>query len=138
LKIVVDAIIEKNGKILLVRRKENPFRGRLCLPGGHVHIHETVEDAVRREIQEETGLSVEPREILGVYSDPDRDPRGPRPSIVFILDIVGGELKPGSDALEAVWQPLDKIGKLPFDNNKVINDYKKYKGSGGSFWSGKK
>src|ERR671939_1426438 len=73
----VDFIITKddNSKMLLVRRKNEPFRGVLSIPGGFINEGETVEDAMRREAKEETSLVLEPIAILGVYSDPNRDPK---------------------------------------------------------------
>jgi 8-oxo-dGTP diphosphatase len=68
----VDFIISKddNSKILLVRRKNDPFKGMLSIPGGFMSQGETAEDAMIREAKEETSLVVEPIAILGVYSDP--------------------------------------------------------------------
>jgi ADP-ribose pyrophosphatase YjhB (NUDIX family) len=72
----VDVLIAKdhNSKILLVRRKSDPFKGRLSIPGGFINEGETSENAMTREAKEETSLVVEPIAILGVYSDPQRDP----------------------------------------------------------------
>ena len=64
--IVVDAIVEKDYKLLLVRRKKDPFKGCLSFPGGKVDEGEKVEDAVKRELSEETNLNIEPTDILGV------------------------------------------------------------------------
>lgn len=74
----VDVIIEKGDKIVLVERSIEPFRGKLALVGGHVEYGETVENAAVRETREETGLNIELTDILGVYSNPKRDPRGHR------------------------------------------------------------
>jgi 8-oxo-dGTP diphosphatase len=73
----VDFLISKddNSKVLLVRRKNDPFKGMLSIPGGFMSQGETAEDAMIREAKEETSLVVEPIAILGVYSDPQRDPR---------------------------------------------------------------
>ena len=125
--------------VLLLKRGENKriFPGHYNGVGGHIERDEDPHTSAIREMQEETGLIIEPKAILGIYSDPERDPRGPRPSTVFIVDIVGGELKPGSDAVEIGWFPLDEIDDLPFDNNLVLEHYKKFKQSGGTFWSTK-
>lgn len=82
--VMVDAIVEKNDKLLFVKRKKDPFKGSLSFPGGKVDVDEKVENAVTRELQEETSLYIEPIDILGVYSDPGRDPRGHRISITLI------------------------------------------------------
>lgn len=81
---VVDVIIQQESTILLARRKKDPFKGYLGLPEGFVNIGETIEEAARRELKEETSLDVELTDILGVYSDPKRDPRGHIISTVFI------------------------------------------------------
>ncbi len=97
----VDFIIIKdddNSKILLVRRKNNPFKGMLSIPGGFINEGETAEDAMRREAKEETSLVVEPIAILGVYSDPRRDPRMHTLSVTFITRIVEGNEDARDDA----------------------------------------
>ena len=85
---MVDAIVERDDKLLLVKRKKDPFKGSLSFPGGKVDIGEKVEDAVKRELREETSLEIELTDILGVYSDPARDPRGHRISVTFIARII--------------------------------------------------
>ena len=94
--LTVDAIIPYQGKIVVIRRKNEPFKGYYALPGGIVEYGETVEEAVLREVKEETGLDVKIHKLVGVYSDPKRDPRGHFVSICFITLPVGGELKAGS------------------------------------------
>ena len=75
-KLTVDAIITKNDKILLIKRRRKPFKDFWALPGGFVNYGEKVEDAVIREVLEETNLECKIEKLLGVYSDPNRDPRG--------------------------------------------------------------
>jgi len=124
--LTVDAIIPYQGKIVVIRRRNEPFKGYYALPGGIVEYGETVEEAVLREVKEETGLDVEIHKLVGVYSDPGRDPRGHFVSICFITIPVGGELKAGSDAKDIALFSLDNIPKLAFDHNKMIEDAKKY------------
>jgi 8-oxo-dGTP diphosphatase len=83
----VDAIIHKNSQILLIERKKEPFKGYMVLPGGFVNEGERVEDAAKREVKEETSLDIVLLEILGIYSEPKRDPRGHVMSTVFIGDL---------------------------------------------------
>ena len=71
----VDVILQKGSEILLIKRKNEPFKDHLALPGGFVNQGEKVETAALREVNEETSLEIEPVDILGVYSDPKRDPR---------------------------------------------------------------
>lgn len=136
----VDIILQRDSKILMVRRKKDPFKGHLALPGGFINQGETVEEAARREAIEETSLEVEPIEILGVYSDPKRDPRKHIMSTVFVGIIVGGSDKAGDDAESIEWVELGNIEKqeIAFDHAQILRDYKKWKTSDGTFWSTKR
>ena len=69
--------------MLLIRRKHDPYAGCYALPGGFVEIGETVEAACRREAREETGIEVGELRLVGVYSDPSRDPRGHTVSVAY-------------------------------------------------------
>lgn len=135
-----DIILQRDSKILMVRRKKDPFKGQLALPGGFINEGETAEEAARREAIEETTLEVEPIEILGVYSDPKRDPRKHVMSIVFVGIIVGGSDKAGDDAESIEWVELGTIEKqeIAFDHAQILRDYKKWKTSDGTFWSTKR
>jgi len=119
--IAVDGVLIKGDKILLIRRKNEPFKGRWALPGGFVEYGETVEEAVLREFEEEVGLKARIKKLLGVYSKPDRDPRGHVISIVFLLD-AEGEAKAGDDAADARFFPLDNLPPLAFDHEEIIRD----------------
>jgi len=121
-KLTVDNVIINDSKILLVKRKNDPFKGKWSLPGGFVEYGETVENAVIRETKEETNLSVKVKELLGVYSSPNRDPRGHTITIAFISGIVSGEAKGGDDADDAKFFELKKLPELSFDHNEIIED----------------
>ena len=121
--LTVDAIALLEGQLILIQRKNPPFQGSFALPGGFVDYGEKVEDAVLREFREETGLEAEVCRLVGIYSDPDRDPRGHTVSIAFELEIIGGELMAGDDASSASKFPLDKLPELAFDHQKIIVDY---------------
>jgi 8-oxo-dGTP diphosphatase len=128
-KLTVDAIVTKNDdEILLVKRGKEPFKNYWALPGGFVNYGEKVEDAVIRETFEETGLRGKINRLIGVYSAPDRDPRGHTVSIVYHLKIVGGELKGRDDACDAKFFKIKDIPSLPlaFDHKKIIEDYLEY------------
>jgi 8-oxo-dGTP diphosphatase len=125
--VAVDGIIIRNNKILLIQRRNNPFKGRYAIPGGFVEFKEPVEDAVVREIEEETGLKTAVKKLFGVYSTPDRDPRGHTISVVFELDISGGKTNAGSDAASLKWFKLDKLPELAFDHLDIISDYRNSK-----------
>ncbi len=90
--LAVDAIVLCGDKIVLIRRKNEPYKDRLALPGGFVERDETVEQAVVRETKEETGLDTEIVRLIGVYSDPGRDPRGPTVSVCYQMRVKGGSL----------------------------------------------
>lgn len=121
----VDGIIASSGKIVLIQRKKEPFKGQYALPGGFVEYGETVEDAVVREVKEETGLETEIVELVGVFSDPARDPRRHTMSVAYSLRITGGALCSGDDAASADYFPLDKLPPLAFDHGGIIEKWKK-------------
>lgn len=120
----VDVIIEIDGGIVLVRRRNPPVGW--ALPGGFVDAGESVAQAARREAKEETGLEVELTELLGVYSDPARDPRGFFTiSTVFIARASGTPVG-GDDAAEALVAPPDALpGDVVFDHPTIIADYRR-------------
>ena len=138
IRVTADCIAEKNGKILLVKRRIPPFLGKFAFPGGHLKYGESVEDCVVRETFEETGIRVEPKEILGVYSKKDRDPRGHVVSIVFICEPVTIRTKNSFEA-EAVWISVKNAKNVDFafDHAKIFQDYLKWKKKKGTYWSGK-
>ena len=121
-KLTVDGIVLKDGKILLIKRKNQPFENMWALPGGFVDYGEKTENAVIREMFEETGLKTEINHLVGVYSDPNRDPRGHTVSVVYLLDVCNGELKGGDDALEAKFFDLNNLPDLSFDHEYIIKD----------------
>ena len=98
---------------------------------------EKVEDAVKRELREETNLDIEPTDILGVYSDPSRDPRGHRISITFIARIISGEAKAADDAESVEWLPVNDQRDLAFDHNKILKDYQQWRKTKATYWSSK-
>jgi 8-oxo-dGTP diphosphatase len=134
----VDAILQKDSQILMVRRKKDPFKGMLALPGGFVNEGETVEDAMKREVFEETSLEVEPTDILGVYSDPHRDPRTHTITVVFVAIIVGGKDEARDDAASLEWAELADIKEAAFDHAQIIADYRQWKRNAGTYWSSKR
>ena len=123
--LAVDAIVMHADKIVFIRRMNEPFRGKLALPGGFVETDETTEDAVKREVREETGLNAEIIKLVGVYSNPHRDPRGPVVSICYLMKAISGDLKASSDAREVVLLGINEIPGLAFDHNSMIHDAKK-------------
>ena len=122
-RLAVDIVIQyPDGRIVLVNRGVEPFKGLWAIPGGGVEAGETVEQAAVRETKEETGLDVELRDIVGVYSDPERDPRGPTVSVVYRAVPTGGEMKADTDAAD-VTVTDDVFGfPLAFDHEKILRD----------------
>jgi len=120
--LTVDGVIIKNHSIVLVKRSKPPFERQYALPGGFVEYGETVERALIREIVEETGLKVKIKNLIGVYSDPNRDPRGHIISLAFQAQIIGGELSSGSDASEVRLFDIRNLPRLAFDHEKIIQD----------------
>lgn len=98
------AIYDPEGRVLLIRRGHDPYAGGYALPGGFVEIGETMEAACRREVREETGIEVGELRLVGVYSDPSRDPRGHTVSVAYAA-MLPRALSPqsGSDAASAEW-----------------------------------
>jgi 8-oxo-dGTP diphosphatase len=135
--LAVDAIIHRNEEIVLVKRKEPVVA--IALPGGFVEWGESVENAVLREVKEETGLNVELESILGVYSAPERDPRGHVATVVFVCKPVGGELKCSDEHLSVDWYKLSDLdfSQLAVDHGKILRDYLTWKKEKGTYWSAK-
>ena len=121
-KLTADGVILKGKKVLLIKRKNYPFKGKWALPGGFVDYGEKTEDTAIREVFEETGLKTKINNLVGVYSDPNRDPRGHTVSVIYLLEICGGKLKSSDDASDAKFFDLNQLPKLAFDHNKIIKD----------------
>jgi 8-oxo-dGTP diphosphatase len=144
----VDVILRRDAahkkEILIEKRGRPPFKGQYSLPGGHVDYGETVEEGALRELRDETSLEANLLGILGVYSDPKRDPRGQRISTVFIAECVHND-KPraGDDAKSAEWVNLEEFLKeteIAFDHRLILEDYRRVieLDLGNTFWSSKK
>jgi len=121
----VDAIVfgffRNKAKVLLVRRGDEPFKGKWALPGGFVEMEEELEEAVVRELSEETGLVDVPLEQMHTFGDVGRDPRGRQITIVFMGIATKGltRIKAGDDAAEVRWFDIEKLPKdLAFDRRR--------------------
>jgi 8-oxo-dGTP diphosphatase len=126
--LTVDALIKMpDEKIVLIKRKNPPFQGLFALPGGFVDIGETTEEACIREAFEETNIHVKILELIGVFSDPKRDPRGHTVSISYLCEPLTKNEKPMAkdDAKDLELVPIKKIEsmELAFDHKKIITDF---------------
>ena len=120
----VDSVVFDNeGGLLLIRRRNPPFQGEYALPGGFVDAGETVEAAALRELKEEAGLAGAIVRLVGVYSDPGRDPRHHTVSIAFLVHVRSPEVvAAGDDAAEAAFVRNWKTVPLAFDHRKIVED----------------
>ncbi|MGM0553927.1 MAG: NUDIX domain-containing protein [Pseudomonadota bacterium] len=116
------------GCVLVIERR-NPPHG-WALPGGFVDVGEAVERAAVREAHEETGLIVTLEALLGVYSDPARDPRGHTASVVYVAR-GSGEARAADDARACAWlDPDDQGHPLAFDHRRILDDYLRFRLTG--------
>ncbi len=126
--VTVDIITlsEKGGTlyILLIRRKNEPFKGGYAFPGGFVDKDEDLYDAAKRELEEETGLKVSPLIPFRAFGTPGRDPRGHTVGAVYytFLDEECPSVQGYDDAEEACWFSLDKIPSLAFDHHLIVEE----------------
>jgi 8-oxo-dGTP diphosphatase len=119
--LAVDAVILLQKGIVLIKRQNPPYQGCYALPGGFMEVGERAEEAVRREVREETGLEIELLGLVGAYSDPGRDPRGHVVSLCYLAR-GAGKLRSGSDARSAEVFSLQGLPALAFDHRQMIGD----------------
>jgi 8-oxo-dGTP diphosphatase len=125
-KVAVDVIVGKGDSILLIKRKNEPFSGMWALPGGFVEDKETVEQAAVREVKEETGIDIELEGLIGVYSEPGRDPRGHVISVVFAATAKNDKVKANPKEVDDFrWALLAKAGgiRFAFDHATMVEDF---------------
>lgn len=118
-----DVVIKEKGEVLLLKRNTLPYKNYWVLPGGFVKYREETDETAKREVKEETGLEVEITKLIGVYSDPFRDPRGHIISIAYKGKIKGGNLEKNEESKEIKFFSLDNLpAKIGFDHRKIIKD----------------
>jgi len=125
-RVTVDAFVrDRRGRLLLVRRGHPPFEGLWALPGGFCEWKETTESCCAREAKEETGLTVKVGELLGVYSAPDRDPRGHNVTVLYAARPIRGRVVGGDDAAEAKWFTPRELRSLrfAFDHRGIVTEH---------------
>ena len=127
MKVTVDIVIftiqPEELKVLLVKRGIPPFKGQLALPGGFVHEDESLNEAARRELREETGVSDVYLEQLYSFGEPGRDPRERIITVAYyaLISADRSQLAAGTDTTEAAWWPVSKLPALAFDHRKILD-----------------
>jgi 8-oxo-dGTP diphosphatase len=122
-QLAVDCVItDEAGNIVLIKRKHEPFKDAYALPGGFVEVGETVEDACRREMKEETNLELKDLQLVGVYSAPNRDPRGHVIAVAYMARSDLSQLSAGDDATQAEVVGNWRDRPLAFDHRQIIED----------------
>ncbi|MCX5644502.1 MAG: NUDIX hydrolase [Phycisphaerae bacterium] len=117
----VFTFVDGKAKLLLIQRKNEPYKGRWALPGGFVEMDEDLPEAVARELAEETGLKDIPLEQLRTFGKPGRDPRG-RTITVAYFGIAGKDspaIQAGDDAARAQWFDIDDLPGMAFDHDQI-------------------
>src|SRR5579862_9790048 len=124
--LTVDCVVfgfdEAELKVLLIRRGLAPFKGKWALPGGFVRVDETVDEAARRELLEETGLKDVFLEQLYTFGTVNRDPRERVVSVAYyaLVKLAAHDTKAATDAADAQWFPISKVPKLAFDHAQIL------------------
>jgi 8-oxo-dGTP diphosphatase len=124
--LTVDCVVfgfdEEELKVLLIQRGLEPFKGRWALPGGFVRVEETLEQAARRELEEEAGLKNVFLEQLYTFGEVGRDPRERVVSVAYysLVKLSDHRAKAATDAAEAEWFPISRVPKLAFDHQNIL------------------
>lgn len=128
IKLTVDTVIFSFDslvrRVLLVKRKNEPYKGKWVIPGGFVEDGENLETAAIRELEEETGLKIETLRQIQAYGKPNRDPRGHTVTIAFLAQVNAQDvvIKAASDAEDVEWFDLNFLPQLGFDHSEIIRD----------------
>jgi 8-oxo-dGTP diphosphatase len=126
--LAADVIVEIGNQIVLIERKNFPFGW--AIPGGFVDFGETVEQAAVREAREEISLEVELCALLGVYSRPDRDPRGQTVTVVYIGRATGSPAAADDAQKAGMFDPATPPSPLAFDHAEILADYRRFRRTG--------
>lgn len=121
--VVIFSLMGDHLNVLLIQRKRPPFAGMWALPGGFVHVDESLEEAAARELVEETGVSGVYMEQLYTFGDPDRDPRTRVITVAYFALVPAAAMTPqaGSDAASAGWFAMDDLPPLAFDHAQILD-----------------
>ena len=116
-------VVTRTGKVLLIQRGFQPYKGSWAFPGGFMNMDETTDECAKRELLEETGLTVDSLKLVGVYSKVDRDPRSRviTTAYITIIDDVK-DVKGSDDATNAQWFSVEALPPLAFDHDEIMKD----------------
>jgi 8-oxo-dGTP diphosphatase len=115
-------VFDMHGRLLLIRRKYEPFQGAFALPGGFMDVGEAIEATAIRELKEETGIDGEDPQLIGVYSKPGRDPRHHTVTIAYLFFVESAAAAAGDDAATAEFRDDWAHLALAFDHNQIVKD----------------
>lgn len=121
--VILFTIEDRRAKVLLIRRDLPPFEGKWALPGGFVRMDESLDEAARRELREEAGVSVRFLEQLYTFGDVDRDPARRAITVTYfaLIDAEGLSPEAGTDATSVAWHPVDELPPLAFDHRRIVD-----------------
>ena len=127
--VTVDVLLVKKDTLLLIKRLKDPYKDCWALPGGFVDENEDLHDAAKRELIEETNVSIEKLEQIGAFGKPFRDPRNHTVSVAYFGRVAEDTIATAADdAKEAQWFPINNLPELAFDHKEIIEAaLKKYK-----------
>ncbi|MFI9186859.1 NUDIX domain-containing protein [Streptomyces goshikiensis] len=125
IRLTADVVVAtEDGRILLIERGWDPFKGSWALPGGHVDAGETSRQAAARELAEEAGVLVDPATLrqIGTWDAPGRDPRGRYVTVAYLAVVPADTTAlAGDDATKADWWPHDSLPQLAFDHAAILD-----------------
>lgn len=121
--VVIFSLVADDLKVLLIKRKAKPYAGEWAIPGGFVHIDESLEQAAARELEEETNVTDVYMEQLYTFGDPDRDPRTRVITVAYFALVPYDAIqhRPGDDAAETAWFSMFTLPELAFDHAKILD-----------------
>ena len=126
--VTADSVLfaQKDGQtyVLLIQRGNEPYKGCWAFPGGFLNMDETVAHCAERELEEETGIVLTGMQLVGIYSDVERDPRGRVVTAAYTAMTTMPEAVASDDAAAAKWWPLNALPKLAFDHEVILADAK--------------
>ena len=127
--VTADAVLfaERDGQtyVLLIQRGNDPYKGYWAFPGGFLEMDETVARCAERELEEETGIVLTGMQLVGIYSDVERDPRGRVITAAYAAMTTMPKATAADDVAAAKWWPLNALPKLAFDHKTILKDAKR-------------